>query len=128
MKSARLLVGALGSLPCGVREVLGRVLDGVRRLLDRVRDDGDALEEAAAREQHKDREGSERQSHRSNQPVRRLTPAARQEQWPKPRTPSSHLEIGLVDGDLHHRVCGNPRSTLLVAGSGQREVTTLPRV
>ena len=25
-------------------------------------------------------------------------------------------------------VCGNPRSTLLVAGSGQRDVTTLPRV
>jgi hypothetical protein len=27
-----------------------------------------------------------------------------------------------------YRVCGKPRSTLLVAGSGQREVTTLPRV
>ncbi len=27
-----------------------------------------------------------------------------------------------------YRVCGNPRSTLLVAGSGQRLVTTLPRV
>ena len=26
------------------------------------------------------------------------------------------------------RVCGNPRSTALVAGSGQRDVTTLPRV
>jgi hypothetical protein len=26
------------------------------------------------------------------------------------------------------RVCGNPRSTLLVAGSGQRDVTTLPWV
>ena len=27
-----------------------------------------------------------------------------------------------------YRVCGKPRSTLLVAGSGQREVTTFPRV
>ena len=26
------------------------------------------------------------------------------------------------------RVCGKPRSTFEVAGSGQREVTTLPRV
>ena len=25
-------------------------------------------------------------------------------------------------------VCGNPRSTLLVEGSGQRDVTTFPRV
>ena len=30
--------------------------------------------------------------------------------------------------DAGQRVCGNPRSTLLVAGSGHREVTTLPRV
>ena len=29
---------------------------------------------------------------------------------------------------VSYRVCGNPRSTLLVAGSGQRLVTTLPRV
>ena len=28
----------------------------------------------------------------------------------------------------HQRVCGKPRSTLEVAGSGQRAVTTLPRV
>ncbi len=35
-------------------------------------------------------------------------------------------------GDVHtarnQRVCGNPRSTFDVAGSGQRDVTTLPRV
>ncbi len=30
--------------------------------------------------------------------------------------------------ELAQRVCGNPRSTLDVAGSGQRDVTTLPRV
>jgi hypothetical protein len=29
---------------------------------------------------------------------------------------------------FRYRVCGKPRSTLLVAGSGQRDVTTLPRV
>ncbi len=29
---------------------------------------------------------------------------------------------------LRQRVCGKPRSTVLVAGSGHREVTTLPRV
>src|SRR4051812_11227786 len=28
----------------------------------------------------------------------------------------------------HYLVCGKPRSTFDVAGSGQREVTTLPRV
>ncbi len=27
-----------------------------------------------------------------------------------------------------YRVCGKPRSTFDVAGSGQRDVTTLPRV
>jgi hypothetical protein len=30
--------------------------------------------------------------------------------------------------DSRYRVCGNPRSTFDVAGSGQRDVTTLPRV
>ena len=30
--------------------------------------------------------------------------------------------------DAGQRVCGKPRSTLHVAGSGQREVTTLPLV
>ena len=30
--------------------------------------------------------------------------------------------------DVHHRVSGKPRSTVLVDGSGQRLVTTLPRV
>ena len=34
----------------------------------------------------------------------------------------------LVPGRLGQRVCGKPRSTLLMPGSGQREVTTLPRV
>ena len=36
-----------------------------------------------------------------------------------------------VNGRRQHgsqRVCGNPRSTLLVDGSGQRDVTTFPRV
>ena len=32
------------------------------------------------------------------------------------------------DDDDFHRVCGKPRSTRDVAGSGQRDVTTLPRV
>ena len=32
------------------------------------------------------------------------------------------------DASLLQRVCGKPRSTFDVAGSGQREVTTLPRV
>ena len=31
-------------------------------------------------------------------------------------------------GGARHRVLGKPRSTVLVAGSGQREVTTLDRV
>ena len=33
-----------------------------------------------------------------------------------------------LEPDSRYRVCGNPRSTFDVAGSGQREVTTLPRV
>jgi hypothetical protein len=38
---------------------------------------------------------------------------------------------GLVEQPAVHvayRVCGKPRSTFDVAGSGQRDVTTLPRV
>src|SRR6188472_3360889 len=38
-----------------------------------------------------------------------------------PQRPLTRLAPG-------HRVCGKPRSTWLVAGSGQREVTTFPRV
>ena len=38
------------------------------------------------------------------------------------------LEDERRHGALAYRVCGKPRSTLLVAGSGQRLVTTLPRV
>jgi hypothetical protein len=45
------------------------------------------------------------------------------------------LDVGEDEGDgsgrelaERQRVCGKPRSTCDVAGSGQREVTTLPRV
>ena len=38
-----------------------------------------------------------------------------------------HL-VSLGDRAAHHLVCGKPRSTFEVAGSGQRAVTTLARV
>ncbi len=36
--------------------------------------------------------------------------------------------LASAPGTVRHRVCGKPRSTELVAGSGQRVVTTLVRV
>src|SRR3954447_4796795 len=42
-----------------------------------------------------------------------------------PQHPLTRPYCSLARG---HRVCGKPRSTWLVAGSGQREVTTFPRV
>ena len=36
--------------------------------------------------------------------------------------------VALLDAEVHQRAVGKPRSTCDVAGSGQREVTTLARV
>ena len=50
------------------------------------------------------------------------------EHLPGPRPVELLGALEQRDADRRHRVWGNPRSTFDVAGSGQREVTTLPRV
>ena len=57
----------------------------------------------------------------------RLRLDVRRESRPEPgRDPLVIIEDR--DPDRHAWVCGKPRSTFEVAGSGQREVTTFPRV
>jgi hypothetical protein len=54
----------------------------------------------------------------------------------RPRPPEAESDIRFpcfcsgfsLNWGLAYPVCGKPRSILLVAGSGQRLVTTLPRV
>ena len=100
----RRLVGCR-ALASGVAQILGRVLDGVRDLFDRARYEPDALPQTSAadvRESRQTGQGNDQQAE------------------PAP--------ISFLAAPQHHRVCGKPRSTWLVAGSGQRDVTTFPRV
>jgi hypothetical protein len=50
--------------------------------------------------------------------------------WPEKagRDPLVVVEDRDPERQTSYRVCGKPRSTFEVAGSGQRDVTTLPRV
>ena len=75
---------------------------------------------------------------RRRTPRRGSSPAGRQRRPGRRRSPAPADFRGLctctvrpVNGRRRpgsQRVCGNPRSTLLVDGSGQRDVTTFPRV